>query len=85
MEIKTKDLWQSAYVLAEGGKLTEVELVSRAGKKEVIFVFRGEELGELVQSFQTGSALCNVLQLKASMNHLKDLIFSQVEEVASRK
>lgn len=80
MQIKTKDLWQSAYVLSEGGELENVMLDRKGGKKEVIFVFDGPEVEGLAKVFQSGQALCNVTRLRACMFHLKDLIFRQVED-----
>ncbi len=80
MEIKTKDLWQGAYVLAEGGELEDVRLDKRGGKKEVIFIFTGPDVEGLVKVFQSGQALCNVTRLRASMFHLKDLVFSRLRD-----
>ena len=80
MGIKTKDLWQGAYVLAEGGELEDVRLDKRKGKKEVIFIFTGSDVDKLAKIFQSGQALCNVTRLRASMFHLKDLIFSRLRD-----
>ncbi len=80
MEMKSKDLWQSAYMLAEGGTLAEIELDCRRGRKEVIFIFRGEELGKLARSFESGQAYCKVSQLRACMEHLKDVMFSRLRD-----
>lgn len=77
MMIETKDLWQGAYLLSEGGLLENVKVSSRYdGKKEIVFVFDGEKVEELARRFQSGQASCNVSRLKASVNHLKDVIFS---------
>ena len=79
MQIKTKDLWQSAYVLSEGAELENVLLDSSRGKREVIFVLAGPEVEGLAKIFQSGQALCNVTRLRACMFHLKDLIFRRLE------
>lgn len=76
MEISTRDLWESAYLMSEGEELEAVRVsLSGKGKREVEFVFEGEKVNELVLKFQSGQATCRVTQLKASMNHLKDVIF----------
>ena len=78
MTIETKDLWQGAYLLSEGGCLSDVEVCRRYdGKQEIVFVFDGEKIEELMRKFQSGQALCNVSRLKASVNHLRDLIFKR--------
>lgn len=79
MKIKTKDLWQSAFLLTKGSQLDGVELNGNGRKKkEVVFTFRGPDLIELQREFQSGQALCNVARLRASMIHLKELIFEQI-------
>ena len=76
MKIKTKDLWQSAYMLAKGSNLEGARINSNGnGKREVVFTLTGEDTGELVQEFLSGQAICNVARLRASMIHLKDQIF----------
>ncbi|MCD5397631.1 hypothetical protein LR003_01690 [candidate division NPL-UPA2 bacterium] len=40
-----------------------------------IFILRGPEVRELAKEFRTGHALCDVARLRASMIHLKDLMF----------
>ena len=50
MVIETKDLWQGAYVLAEGGWLDGVKVNRRPdGKKEVLFRFTGEGVEDLAR------------------------------------
>ena len=79
MTIETKDLWQSAYLLAEGGWLSKVRIQRRIdGKREVVFQFTGETVEDLAQRFIRGQAVCNVTKLKAQVNHLKDVSFGGV-------
>ena len=76
MKIKTKDLWQSAYMLSKGSNLDDVKINSNGnGKREVVFTLTGEDTGELMQEFLSGQAICNVSRLRASMIHLKDQMF----------
>lgn len=79
MKIKTKDLWQSAFVMAKGGELDGVQIDSNGGnKKEVIFILCGPDVVELSREFQSGQAVCNVARLRASMIHLKEMMFCKI-------
>lgn len=79
MKIKTKDLWQSAFVLAKGGELEEVQIDCDGGnRKEVIFILCGPDVTELSREFQSGQAVCNVARLRASMIHLKEQMFCKI-------
>lgn len=86
MEIKTRDLWQSAYLLSKGSELKGVEHGGppdgRAGNgsRVVLFIFAGSRVGELAQEFTSGRAVCNVAQLRASMIHLKEVMFSRIRD-----
>jgi hypothetical protein len=85
MTIETKDLWQSAYLLSEGGWLAGVKVQRRTdGKREVIFRLTGEKVEDLAQRFMSGQAVCNVTRLKAHVNHLKDVIFGSDSWSAER-
>jgi hypothetical protein len=76
MTIKTKDLWQSAYLLSEGGWLDSVQVERCSdGKKKVTFCLTGDGMDDLTQRFQDGEAVCNVKKLKANVSHLKQMIF----------
>ena len=77
MTIETKDIWQGAYVMSEGGWLEGVRIHRRNGKKEFIFLFEGDSVEDLSRMFQSGQAYCNITRLKASMSHLKEVIFTR--------
>lgn len=73
--VETKDLWQGAYILSEGGQLEDVRIeIKRNGRKEVIFVLKDSKVEYLMHRFDSGGASCNVTKLRGSMNHLKDII-----------
>lgn len=79
MKIKTKDLWQSAFVLAKGGELDNVEIDTNGGnRKDVLFILCGPDITELSKEFQSGQGICNVTRLRASMIHLKEVMFSKI-------
>ena len=76
MAIETKDLWQSAYLLAEGGWLDGVTVRRRTdGKKEFVFRLTGQDVEDLARRFKDGDAVCNVRKLKTHVSHLKQVIF----------
>ena len=78
MKIKTKDLWQSAFMLSRGGRLQALRVKEDGQKREVIFVLCGENINHLKQEFRSGQATCRVSSLKASMMHLKDEMFKAI-------
>lgn len=80
-QIETQDLWQSAFLMSEGGKLEGVRVEKRSdGRKEVIFVLKGSKMERLMQVFDTGQAQCNLAQLRANIGHLKKVMFRRIEE-----
>jgi len=81
MRIESKDLWQSAYVLAKGGELEDVRIDGHNGRRRMaIFILSGPDVRELAREFRTGHALCDVVRLRSSMIHLKDLMFEMIRE-----
>jgi len=76
--VKTKDLWQSAFMLACGCDLVDVELKTKeyqARKPEVFFTLSGVNAEELSVLFQSGQASCHVGILRGSMMHLKEEMY----------
>jgi hypothetical protein len=80
--LETKDLWQSAYMMAHGSSLFDVKAINNGstslttgGKKEVFFVLSGENTARLAREFRSGRAVCNVASLRASMLHLKEEMY----------
>ncbi len=82
MKIKTKDLWQTAFMLSKGSQLQDLRLSdsgeigeSTTKKQKIIFVLTGKNINHLKQEFQSGQAVCRVRILKSSLMHLKDEMF----------
>ena len=76
MAIETKDLWQGAYLLAEGGWLDGFHIrIKPDGKREYIFRLTGDGVEDLARRFKDGDAVCNVRKLKTHVSHLKQVIF----------
>lgn len=74
--VKTHDLFYSAYLLSNGGRLTATH-VAMDGSRRVSFEFQSPKLGELSQEYLSGEATVNLRELKASLNHLKQIIFQE--------
>ena len=79
MRLLTTDLYEGAWLLSQG-----VELVSlwmdQNHKRSIIFEFSGAEVEHLKQAYQRGQAKANVIQLKQSINVLKDRMFEKLRE-----
>jgi len=74
-EIATGDLFRGAYLLCSGGSLDEVRL-SRRG--EVLFSIGGDDVRDLDLRYRTGQATVNPLQLRETLNLLRDIVFEKV-------
>ena len=73
--IKTKDLWQSAFMLANGSQLQDLRLTEEGQKQVIVFILTGKNVNHLKREFTSGQAMCRVSILKASLMHLKDEMF----------
>jgi len=71
---ETKDLWQSAFMLAQGSSLEDIR-TNNSGRREVYFILTGDNILSLAREFRSGRAICNVSSLKASMIHLKEEMY----------
>ena len=85
MEIRTDDLFFGAYALAEGAELVGLETAGWNGKRMVRLRLRGRGLGRCEQRYRTGQATANVTVLKASLTHLKDLVFAELRSAERRE
>ena len=72
--LETKDLWQSAFMLAQGSSLEDIR-ANGNGRREVYFILTGDNILSLAREFRSGRAICNVSSLKASMIHLKEEMY----------
>ena len=77
--VKTSDLYHSAYLLSNGGKLEEIRIKGKDGRT-VEFEFTGENVAKLTQEYILGEATVNLRYLKSSLNHLRDIIFDKTRD-----
>ncbi len=79
MEIKTRDIWQSAYILSKGEELLEIR--PSDNNKLVTFVFKETpEVYKFKREFISGQGECNISRLRASMIHLKQEVFEIIRK-----
>jgi hypothetical protein len=81
--LEVTDLFRGAYLLASGGRLSEVR-VRTNGRKIATFLITGHDLDRLDSDYRCGRALVNPVQLRESLNHLRDVMFSKLREGRAR-
>lgn len=77
MEIKTSDLWLSAFALSKGCILTKIV---KENDRTVVFYLQDPHCRDLENEFVTGLGVVSITSLKASMTHIKDVMFSKLRE-----
>jgi hypothetical protein len=72
--IETSDLFRGAYLLTQGARLTD----TRVHRGQVRFVIEGEGVVEHDERYRLGQALVNPVQLRETLNLLRDLVFERL-------
>jgi len=65
--------------LCNGGDLSDV-WIRNNGRQIATFLITGKDLDKLDRDYRTGRALVNPLQLRESLNHLRDVMFQKLRE-----
>lgn len=73
---ETTDIFLGAFLLSSGGDLSGISFNER---QIATFMFTGADLYQLDREYRTGTALVNPVHLRASLNHLRDLLFDMRE------
>ncbi|MGK5095012.1 hypothetical protein WDW89_23755 [Deltaproteobacteria bacterium TL4] len=71
-EIETSDIFKGAYLLCSGGCLKQPQMNE---ERQVTFVIEGDEIRQKDLLYRTGRASVNPLQLRETLNFLRDVIF----------
>lgn len=71
---ETSDIFRGAFILCNGGILSGIR-IRENGRRSASFRFTGEDLGELDRAYRSGKALVNPVQLRESLNDLRDRLF----------
>jgi hypothetical protein len=80
---ETTDLFRGAFLLCMGGDLAEVR-VRNNGKRMATFLITGKNLDRLDRDYRAGRALVNPVQLRESLNHLRDVMFNKLRKYEGR-
>jgi hypothetical protein len=81
--LETTDLFKGAFFLCMGGSLTCLR-VEYNGRQTATFLITGDDLDRHNADYMTGRALVNPMQLKNSLNHLRDQLFNKLREKENR-
>ncbi len=83
ISLETTDIFRGAYLLASGGDLAEIR-VRTNGKRIATFLITGKNLDRLDRDYRCGRALVNPVQLRESLNHLRDVMFKKLRDSERR-
>ncbi|NOY69850.1 MAG: hypothetical protein GXP53_10265 [Deltaproteobacteria bacterium] len=81
--LETTDIFRGAFFLCMGGALSGVKF-RRDGRKNASFLFTGPDLDRHDRDYMNGLARVNPLQLKESLNRLRDILFERLREKEGR-
>jgi hypothetical protein len=70
-------------LLCSGGDLAEVR-VRNNGRRIATFLITGPDLDQLDSDYRSGRALVNPVQLRESLNHLRDVMFDKLRKSEGR-
>ena len=79
----TSDLFKGAYFLCKGCDLEHIEFSKSSRRNETAtaeFHITGPDIEKLSREYQSGQALVNPVQLKESLNYLRDILFQEKDE-----
>jgi hypothetical protein len=77
--VEVTDLFKGAFLLCMGARLDKVQ-VRNNGRRIATFLITGPDLEKLDSDYRTGQALVNPVQLRESLNHLRDVMFNKLRE-----
>ncbi len=83
INLETTDIFKGAFLLCCGGDLIKIR-VDKNGKRIATFLITGKELDRLDRDYRCGRARVNPVQLRESLNHLRDAMFEKLRESERR-
>ena len=81
--LETTDIFRGAFFLCKGGDLCGIRIKDN-GKRIASFLIKGDGLDKLDKAYRSGQALVNPLQLRESLNHLRDVMFEKLRQYEGR-
>jgi hypothetical protein len=73
---ESTDIYKSAYFLCMGGSLADIRVNDRIATFEIA----GEDLERQDMDYHTGRALVNPVQLRETLNLLRDMLFAKLRQ-----
>jgi len=80
---ETSDIFRGAYFLCHGGGLSGIR-INNNGRRTAIFMIEGDDISELDRAYSSGKALVNPVQLRESLNNLRDKLFARLRDNEGR-
>jgi hypothetical protein len=81
--VEVTDLFKGAFLLCMGARLDRVQ-VRNNGRRIATFLITGSDLDRLDSDYRAGRALVNPVQLRESLNHLRDVMFEKLRRNEGR-
>jgi hypothetical protein len=81
--LEVTDLFKGAFLLCMGARLERVR-VRNNGRPIATFLITGADLDRFESDYRSGRALVNPVQLRESLNHLRDVMFKQLRNQEGR-
>ena len=75
--VEVTDLFKGAFLLCSGCRLDQVR-VRTNGRRIATFLITGPDIDRLDDDWRAGRALVNPVQLRESLNHLRDVMFEKL-------
>jgi hypothetical protein len=82
--VEVTDLFKGAFLLCMGAQLDRVR-VRNNGRAIATFLITGPDLDRLDRDYRAGRALVNPVQLRESLNHLRDMMFDKLRNHEGKK
>ncbi len=82
--LEVTDIFRGAFLLCMGGRLDKVQ-VRNNGRRIATFLITGPNLDRLDNDYRAGRALVNPVQLRESLNHLRDMMFDKLRRHEGRE
>jgi hypothetical protein len=81
--VEVTDLFKGAFLLCMGARLDRVR-VRNNGRAIATFLISGSDLDRFERDWRAGRALVNPVQLRESLNHLRDVMFKKLRNIEGR-
>lgn len=82
--IETTDIFRGAFLLCMGGDLYDIRIPSN-GSRIATFFIKGQALHKHDKDYMNGHALVNPLQFREALNHLRDVLFNQLNRTPTHE